>query len=164
MKKTILISILILLLDIITKQLVITNLLEHQSITIINNFFSITYAKNTGVAFSFLEGYLPLVILITSIIIISILIYIKKNTPNKYESICYGLILGGALGNLLDRIIYGYVIDFLDFTIFNYNYPIFNIADTFIVIGILILIILSFKENKGSEKNETNSNRKIKNR
>ena len=164
MKKTILISILILLLDIITKQLVITNLLEHQSITIINNFFSITYAKNTGVAFSFLEGYLPLVILITSIIIISILIYIKKNNPNKYESICYGLILGGALGNLLDRIIYGYVIDFLDFTIFNYNYPIFNIADTFIVIGILILIILSFKENKGSEKNETNSNRKIKNR
>ena len=150
MKKTILISILILLLDIITKQLVITNLLEHQSITIINNFFSITYAKNTGVAFSFLEGYLPLVILITSIIIISILIYINKNTPNKYESICYGLILGGALGNLLDRIIYGYVIDFLDFTIFNYNYPIFNIADTFIVIGILILIILSFKENKGA--------------
>ena len=150
MKKIILISILILLLDIITKQLVINNLLEHQSITIINNFFSITYAKNTGVAFSFLEGYIPLVILITSIIIISILIYIKKNNPNKYESICYGLILGGALGNLLDRIIYGYVIDFLDFTIFNYNYPIFNIADTFIVIGILILIILSFKENKGA--------------
>lgn len=149
MKKIILISILILLLDIITKQLVITNLLEHQSITIINNFFSITYAKNTGVAFSFLEGYLPLVILITSTIIISILIYINKNNPNKYESICYGFIIGGALGNLLDRIIYGYVIDFLDFTIFNYNYPIFNIADTFIVIGILILIILSFKENKG---------------
>ena len=49
----------------------------------------------------------------------------------------------------IDRIVRGYVIDFLDFTIFNYNYPIFNIADTFIVIGILILILLSFKENKG---------------
>ena len=59
------------------------------------------------------------------------------------------MLLAGIIGNLIDRIIYGYVIDFLDFTIFNYNYPIFNIADTFIVIGILILIILSFKENKG---------------
>lgn len=161
MKKIILISILTLILDIITKQLVISNLLEHQSITIIKNFFSITYAQNTGVAFSFLEGHIPLIIITTSIIILLILKYIKSTNPNKYETICYGLVIGGAIGNLIDRILYGYVIDFLDFNILGYNFPIFNLADTAIVIGIFILIILNFIESRN--QNETNSTRKIKN-
>ena len=71
--------------------------------------------------------------------------YIKNKYINKYEQIAYGLILGGALGNLLDRLVYGSVIDFLDFKIFNYDYPIFNIADTGIVIGVIIIIITSIK-------------------
>lgn len=155
MKRIILISILILIIDIISKQLVLATLIEHQSITIIKNFFSITFAKNTGVAFSFLEGRVPLIIIITSIIIILILKYIKSTNPNKYEKLCYSLIIGGSIGNLIDRIIYGYVIDFLDINLFGYPFPIFNIADTAIVIGIFTLIILSLIESR--KENETNS-------
>lgn len=162
MKKIILISILTLIIDILTKQLVLNFMLEHQSLTVIKDFFSITFAKNTGVAFSLLEGKVPLIIIITSIIIIFILKYIKTTNPNKYEIICYGLIIGGSLGNLIDRLIYGYVIDFLDFNLFGYAFPIFNLADTAIVIGIFMLIILSFIESR--KQNETNSKRKIKNR
>ena len=162
MRIIILISILTLSIDILTKQLVINFMIEHQSISIIKNFFSITFAKNTGVAFSLLEGKVPLVIIMTSIIIILILKYIKTTNSNKYEIICYGLIIGGALGNLTDRIIYGYVIDFLDFNLFGYSFPIFNLADTAIVIGILTLIILNFIESRN--ENEINSRRKNKNR
>ena len=155
MRKIILISILILIIDIISKQIILTNLIEHQSISIIKKFFSITFAKNTGVAFSFLEGQIPLIIIITSSIIILILKYIKSNNPNKYEQLCYGLIIGGSIGNLIDRIIYGYVIDFLDINLFGYPFPIFNLADTAIVIGIFTLIILSIIESR--KENETNS-------
>ena len=161
MKKIILISIIALVLDILTKQLVINTMIEHQSITIIENFISITFAKNTGVAFSFLEGKVPLIIIMTSIVIIFILKYIKTTKPNKIESICYGLVLGGAIGNLLDRLIYGYVIDYLDFNLFGYSFPIFNLADTFIVIGIIILLILSIIESRN--QNEINKRSKIKN-
>lgn len=153
MKRIILISTLTLILDILTKQLVINLMIENQSISLIKDFFSITYAKNTGVAFSFLEGNVPLIIIITSIIILLILKYLKETVQNKYEIICYGLIVGGAIGNLIDRIIYGYVIDFLDFNLFGYPFPIFNIADTAIVIGIFSLIILSFIEDKNKLHN-----------
>lgn len=159
MKKIILISILVLFIDIITKQIVINTLIEHQSISLIKDFFSITYAKNTGVAFSFLEGQVPFIIIMTSIIIIIILKYIKTTNSDKYENICYGLIIGGAIGNLIDRIFYGYVIDFLDFNLFGYSFPIFNLADTAIVIGIFTLIILSLIESRN--QNEINSPRKI---
>ena len=152
MKRIILISTLTLILDILTKQLVINLMIENQSISLIKDFFSLTYAKNTGVAFSFLEGNVSLIIIITSIIILLILKYIKDTIQNKYESICYGLIIGGAIGNLIDRICYGYVIDFLDFNLFGYPFPIFNMADTAIVIGIFSLIILSFIEDKKNIK------------
>lgn len=163
MKKIILISILTLIIDIISKQLVLNLMIEYQSINIIPGFFNLTLAKNTGIAFSFLEGKLPLIIIMTMIIILIILKYLKHSNPNKYESICYGLIIGGAIGNLLDRIIYHYVIDFLDFKIFNYSFPIFNLADTAIVIGVILLIILSVIE-ESRKNNENNSPRKHKNR
>lgn len=162
MKKIILISLLTLGIDIISKQLVLNFMLEYQSISIIKNFFYITFAKNTGVAFSFLEGKVPLIIVMTSIIIILILKYIKSTNPNKYEKISYGLILGGAIGNLIDRICYGYVIDFLDFNILGYPYPIFNLADTAIVLGVIALIILTIIESRN--QNENNCSRKNKNR
>lgn len=163
MKKIILISILVLIIDIISKQLVLNLMIEYQSINIIPGFFNLTLAKNTGIAFSFLEGKLPLIIIMTMIIIFIILKYLKQTNPNKYESICYGLIIGGAIGNLLDRIIYHYVIDFLDFKIFSYSFPIFNLADTAIVIGVILLIILSVVE-ESRKNNENNSPRKHENR
>ena len=88
-------------------------------------------------------------LLILSVIVLFIINkYINKEKLNKSENIIYGMIIGGILGNLFDRLIYGYVIDFIDFKIFGYDYPVFNLADTFIVVGIILLIIISIrKEN-----------------
>jgi signal peptidase II len=100
------------------------------------------YVRNTGAAWSMFAGKTWLLIIVSIIIISLIIWYIYKNKPkNKLEKIGYAMVLGGALGNLLDRIIYGYVIDYLDFKIFTYNFPIFNLADTCIVIGITLICI-----------------------
>lgn len=155
MKKIFIISFIILVIDIISKRLVIGSLMKSESISIIGDFFRITYAENTGVAFSLIEGYVDFIIIMTVIVIMMIFKYIKSNNIGKFEEIGYSFILGGAIGNLLDRVIYGYVIDFLDFNIFGYDFPIFNIADSFIVIGVLILGIISFREV--GEKNEVSS-------
>ncbi len=162
MKKIISISIIFLLLDIISKQIIVHLLGINESITIIKNFFSLTLAKNTGIAFSLLEGKIPFIIITTFFIICLLIESVKNNTNDKLEMICYALIIGGALGNLLDRIIYGYVIDFLAFKIFKYSFPIFNLADSFIVIGILIIVIKNMKEVKNNH--EENSKRKNENR
>ena len=148
MKRIILTSLPVLILDIVTKQIIIHTMKEYQSIPLVANFFSITFAKNTGVAFSFLEGRVPLIIMMTVIILFFIWKYLKTSSLTKLETICYGLIVGGALGNLLDRLIYGYVIDFLDLNFFGYSFPIFNIADSMIVIGIIILLLSSMKESR----------------
>ena len=150
MKRIMLISLICLMLDFVSKQIVVNNMVIHQSITVIDSFFSITYAKNTGVAFSFLEGRVSFVVIMTIIFLIFIFRYIKVNTLDKIESTFYGMVIGGAIGNLIDRIIYGYVIDFFDFNIFGYNYPIFNIADIMIVLGIFGILILEFKKGRGS--------------
>ena len=151
MKKVIAISSISFLIDRITKIIVCSILKTGESIPIIKNFFSITLAKNTGVAFSLLEGKIDIVIIVTLIVLFLIIDMLRKNNIKENEKKYYALMIGGALGNLLDRIIYGYVIDFLDFKIINYNYPIFNIADSCIVIGMILLLINSIKE-KGESK------------
>ena len=155
-KKILITSTIIVLIDIISKLLISSLLIENQSIKIINKFFYLTYAKNIGVAFSFLEGNRILIILATIIIIGIIIKYIYKRELLLLDQISFGLILGGAIGNLIDRIIYGYVIDFLDFRIFNYSYPIFNIADSSIVILVLLLLLINIKK-ESSEKHGDNS-------
>lgn len=144
-----LIGILFLLIDIISKQLVLYFMVENQTIQIIPHFFSLTYVKNTGVAFSMLEGNI-LFILLMSVIVVGVLVYFAKSKGNgRLEKICYSMILGGALGNFLDRIFYGYVIDFLDFTLFDFKMAIFNVADVLIVCGVFLLIVLEIlKERK----------------
>ena len=136
------ISLAVILIDIITKLLVSNNMLLNKSITIIPNFFYLTYARNYGGAWSIFENSTLIITIISLIVIIGIIYYLYKNkTTKKLEIIGYSLLLGGAIGNLIDRIIYGYVIDFLDFYILGYDYPIFNIADIGIVIGIILLLI-----------------------
>ena len=144
-----LIGILFLLIDIISKQLVLYFMVENQTIQIIPHFFSLTYVKNTGVAFSMLEGNI-LFILLMSVIVVGVLVYFAKSKGNgRLEKICYSMMLGGALGNFLDRIFYGYVIDFFDFTLFGFKMAIFNVADVLIVCGVFLLIVLEIlKERK----------------
>lgn len=148
MKKIMLISLICLILDFVSKQIVVNNMVIHQSITVIESFFSITYAKNTGIAFSFLEGRVSFVVVMTIIFLIFIFKYISRSDLTKIESTFYGMVIGGAIGNLIDRIIYGYVIDFFDFNIFGYNYPIFNIADVMIVLGILGILVFDLRKGK----------------
>ena len=110
--------------DRISKILVITNMSVFDSFEVINNFFSITYARNFGAAFSFFRGGRYIFIMVAILVIVALFIFLKNNLKkiNILDKICVSLILGGSLGNLLDRIIYGYVIDFLDFNILGYNY------------------------------------------
>ena len=138
--------ILFFLVDFVTKQLVIHCLREGQSNVLIPHFFSLTLAKNEGIAFSMLDGEVPMIILLSIVVIWFLMHSIRHGFQNYWEFFGYAFVIGGALGNLFDRIIYGYVIDFLDFNIFGWDYPIFNFADCFVVVGIIILLIISFRE------------------
>lgn len=136
------IAISVIMLDQLTKFLISKNLNLLDTITVIKNFFYLTYTTNTGGAWSILEGKQLLLILISIIFLILLVSYLKKEEQeNKLSIIGYNLIIGGIIGNLIDRIFLRYVIDFLSFIIINYHFPIFNIADTAIVVGILLLII-----------------------
>ncbi len=156
MVTTIIISIILLCIDQISKLLVVNLLTKTNSIAIIKNFFYLTYINNDGAAFSILVGKRVLLILIAVLVIVMLIRYIKKNNiQNKLELVSISLIIGGSLGNLMDRVVRGYVIDFLDFKIFNYNFPIFNIADTFIVIGVIMQLLKELrKENNLDSRNK----------
>lgn len=140
-----------LIIDIISK-LVVSNLMSvNDSIIVIKDFFYITYVRNTGAAWSIFSGKTLGLVIISLIIISFIVYYVGKNKPkSKIEVLGYSMILGGAIGNLLDRIVYGYVIDFFDFYIFGYSYPIFNLADSFIFIGVVLLIIYTWRCKDGN--------------
>ena len=156
MVTTIIISIILLCIDQISKLLVVNLLTKTDSITIIKNFFYLTYINNDGAAVSILVGKRIFLILIAVLAIVMLIRYIKKNNiQNKLELVSISLIIGGSLGNLMDRVVRGYVIDFLDFKIFNYNFPIFNLADTFIVIGVFLLLLKEIrKENNLDSRNK----------
>lgn len=141
-------SIIFALLDQASKYSVINYL--NKDIEVINNFFYLIYTKNNGAAFSILTGKRLFLIIITLLIIGSLIYYIIKNEiSSKIEILAFSLIIGGSLGNLIDRIIRGYVVDFISVKIFGYHFPIFNIADTLICIGVFILLIIQFwKERK----------------
>ncbi len=140
-KKICFFSLLFFIIDIISKNVVKSFLNLYDSIEIIPNFFSLTYVVNDGAAFSILRGKQLLLIVLAIILFLLIVYYISKEKLDNYKVIYYSLLIGGMFGNLLDRIIYNGVIDFFDFNIFGYNYPIFNLADTFIVIGVILIII-----------------------
>ena len=140
-KKILIISLILFIIDILIKILVKTNLSVYESITLIPNFFNITYVINDGAAFSILEGK-QVFLSILAIVVLGILIYyLFKEKLNNYKVTYYSLIIAGILGNLFDRIVYHGVIDYFDFKLFNYDAPIFNLADSFIVIGVGLIII-----------------------
>ena len=130
------------IIDLIVKLIVKFNMKVGDTISIIPHFFKIEYLQNTGAAFSSFEGGRYVLIGISLIIYLLLINYIKKNEiSRKIEIVALGLILGGLVGNLIDRIFYGYVIDYLSFEIFGYSFAVFNLADSFIVISVILLII-----------------------
>jgi len=131
MKKMYIISILVFLFDRITKLLVV-NFID-KDISIIKNIFYLTYVKNDGAAFSILETQRILLIVLSILALAFLIYYITKKDKN---GIGYFFLVGGILGNLIDRIFLGYVIDFIGIS----SFPIFNIADIFIVLGAIFVI------------------------
>lgn len=137
--------------DQISKFLAIKYLKGKDSIKIIKDFLKLDYVENYGAAFGILQNQKFLFISITLIVIVAISYFIYKNYHfmNNTVKIALALLLGGAIGNLLDRIRLGYVVDFISVRLGKgYNFPVFNMADTFIVIstGIIVLLILTGKE------------------
>lgn len=155
MKKIGVYSLICLVIDQLIK-LVVSFLDVNTKITIIPNFFYITYVQNDGAAWSILSGNRLLLIMIGIICLFLVYFFLIRNKQiSKFEQVNYVLLLSGIMGNLCDRIIRGYVIDYLDFKIFNYYFPIFNLADIFIVIGTGLIIISLFKGEKDG-KNSSN--------
>lgn len=145
MIKTSIFFLFLIFLDQGSKLYIENNFLLGESQPVIEGIFHFTYVRNTGVSFGMLADNLFL-ILILQLIIIFILIYLKtKLLPDHFFiNFCYVFIFAGAIGNLIDRFIYGYVIDFFDFQI----WPVFNFADIYIVLGVFGLILFIFKTDQ----------------
>lgn len=149
-KKLVIITILCIIIDQLTKILVVSNLDINTGFNIIPSFFSISYVRNTGAAWGILSNGTILLAGLSMLFLFFAIKYISEiKSISKLNVISYGLLLGGIIGNLIDRLFRRYVIDFLSFNIFGYSFPVFNIADSFIVISIILIIVESFmKEGK----------------
>ncbi|MBD3304029.1 signal peptidase II [Candidatus Woesearchaeota archaeon] len=140
------IAFLVVVIDQLTKFAVTSALSFSESIAIINNFFYFTLIKNFGIGFGLLNNPSSRwIFILTTIIIIGIVLYYYKSLPKKYlPVVSTSLILGGAIGNLIDRFLFGFVIDFIDFRF----WPAFNIADSGVTIGVIGLIIYFWQTKK----------------
>ena len=135
-------ALIILILDQITKFLIRANFQLSQSVPVIKNILHFTYITNTGSAFGLFKGYKLFFVFFSIIVIIIILYNLKKIKQNqKLMQFSVGFLLGGTIGNLIDRILYGHVVDFIDFRI----WPVFNVADSAVTISVIILVFLLWK-------------------
>ena len=149
MLKYLFITSLVIVFDQVSKWLMVSWLSLYETVVVMP-YFNLTMAHNEGAAFSFLSeagGWQRwLFIGLALVISIVLLVWLAKLKPTeKLEAISLSLILGGALGNVIDRISYGYVIDFIDLYIGHNHWPVFNIADSAICIGAILLVADSFK-------------------
>ncbi|MFN8846722.1 MAG: signal peptidase II [Bdellovibrionales bacterium] len=158
---TVLASIIVAL-DQLTKVLVLSRFRLGESVTVIENFFNLTFVKNYGAAFGFLSQSHPefreiffLTMPPVAMIVIGTLLK-KAPADDKMQIYALSSILGGALGNYIDRLRFRYVVDFLDFHWFNkYSWPAFNIADSAIVIGVGVLMYQMYLEGKKQKANQS---------
>lgn len=129
-----------------------------ESIKIIDNFFYLSSHRNRGAAWGILEGQMWFFYALTAVVIFVIIYYIQTGTKGKWLlGVSLGLILGGAIGNFIDRIVRKEVVDFLHFpNLFGYNFPVFNIADSALCIGVGLLIIQMIIEEKKEKKEKLN--------
>lgn len=142
LKRPIFISFLIFFLDQLTKHLAFYYLAPSRILKI-TPFLNLVYVENKGTAFGLFKSLGTEFFVLVSILVIAVLFFMMFK-DNKNE-IIYSLIIGGAFGNLFDRIIRGYVIDFIDMHLYGYHWPAFNIADSFISVGIFLFILKSIK-------------------
>ena len=147
LKNVYIISLIVVIIDQFIKAVVSYNMKVYDTFTIIKNFLYINLVHNSGAAFSFLQGGRILFILIAIFVVIFLILFIRKNEfKNTKDILIFSLLLGGIIGNLIDRIVYGYVIDYISLTFGNYNFPVFNFADSCIVIAAILIIVNTVKE------------------
>lgn len=153
-----LIALFVVVLDQITKWLIVRHMEIGESIPIVPNLFHITSHRNRGAAWGILEGQMWLFYIITVIVVAGIIYYMQTQVKGKpFFQISLAFILGGAIGNFIDRLFRKEVVDFLDTYIFGYDFPIFNIADSALTIGVVLLMIQIFREER---KEKVNANEK----
>lgn len=149
-------TLLLIVADQVTKHFTVTMLKPVGSIEIIKNILSFTYVENRGAAFGILQNARWIFIILTTIAIAAIIIYLLKEKPkDKTLILSLSLILSGAIGNMIDRISKGFVVDMIEVTFI--DYPVFNFADCCVVIGAILLgiyILFIYKEPQKEEKND----------
>lgn len=143
-KSFFLVAVLGIIFDQLTKYLVVQNFAEiGDTLPLWENVFHFTYVINTGAAFSFFSGQVEILRWISLIVSIILLIFVWYSPRiTLLEQLGYGFVFAGAVGNGIDRFLFGYVVDFFDFRLI--NFPVFNIADVAINIGVILLLIASF--------------------
>lgn len=142
-----LISIICFVIDFTTKTIAINKLVEFEKNEIVSEFFYFTLCYNTGGAWSIFSGNVAFLIAV-SVIALGIVVYTMIKSKTKFYKYSSALFIGGLIGNLYDRMFFGKVIDFLDFVIFGYDFPVFNVADCFICIGVGLMLIALIREEK----------------
>ena len=153
-------SVIVFIVDQMTKYWTIQALDLYESYQVLS-FFNFTYARNYGAAFSFLGdagGWQKYLFTAIAFAVSAYLIYLLKqnNASQRWTNIAFALILSGAIGNVTDRLVFGYVVDFLDFDLGFYRWPTFNVADIAIFIGAAMIILESFLSGPENTKKEIN--------
>ena len=149
-----LVSAAIVALDQITKALTVANIELYQNIPFLPGVLDLTYVRNTGAAFSSFEGMQWLFALIFGVFTLLLIWECFKNSMgfNKFDWVCIAAIYGGGLGNMIDRVRMGYVVDMIETTFM--KFPVFNVADIFITCGCIALVVSLIFFNKGFWKEE----------
>lgn len=152
------VALLVFLLDWGSKKIVDAKIAIGEQIGVMGNFFLITHIRNRGAAFGMLQEQRLFFLLITTVVVTGIVWYLQRSyrTGNRLLLIGLGMILGGAAGNFLDRALFGEVVDFLQFNFGSYTFPIFNLADSGICVGVALVILDSLLSWKRENKNHVN--------
>ena len=140
--------------DQFTKLIIVKDMEQFEQIPVIEDFFYITSHRNKGAAWGILQDQMVLFYIITVIVVIGIVYYMQKHAKgNMLLALGLSFVLGGAIGNFIDRLFRQEVVDFLDFIIFTYDFPIFNVADSALVVGVGFIILATLLEETRKGKN-----------
>ena len=136
------VTFLILIIDQLTKYIIATSMKLGDSVAVLPGFLNITSHRNDGAAWGILSGKMGFFYVVTVIILaVLIVFYIREAKHNLFMQLALSLLFAGALGNFIDRVLHGEVVDFIDTYILGYDFPIFNVADASLTIGVILIII-----------------------
>lgn len=154
-------ALVVVVLDQLTKAVVLARMELHQSILLVDGFFALTYVRNTGAAFGIFAGHdaalrVPMLLAVATLSL-GVLLWFVRTVPveRRFVIAACGAVLGGALGNMIDRAAYGEVIDFLDVYVGMYHWPAFNVADAAITCGVVVLCLDALRGEPAPERSAT---------